>query len=47
MPIGWYKVNIAVPDEDGNPEEVDKLVMVFENEKDSFVELIKTLKMKI
>ena len=44
MPIGWYKVNIAVPDEDGNPEEVDKLVMVFENEKDSFEELIEDLK---
>ncbi len=44
MPIGWYKVNIAVPDEDGNPEEVEKLVMVFENEKDSFEELIDNLK---
>ena len=44
MPIGWYKVNIAVPDEDGNPEEVESLVMVFENEKDSFVDLIKNLK---
>ena len=44
MPIGWYKVNIAVPDEDGNPEEVERLVMVFENEKDSFEELIEYLK---
>ena len=43
MPIGWYKVNIAVPDEDGNPEEVEKLVMVFENEKNSFEELIENL----
>ena len=41
MPIGWYKVNIAVPDEDGNPEEVERLVMVFENEKDSFEDLNK------
>ncbi|MDO9044337.1 MAG: HEAT repeat domain-containing protein [Methanobacteriaceae archaeon] len=44
MPIGWYKVLIALPDEDGNPEEVEQLVMVFENEKDSFEELINSLK---
>ena len=44
MPIGWYKVNIAVPDVDGNPEEVESLVMVFENEKRSFEELIENLK---
>ena len=44
MPIGWYKINIAVPDEDGNPEEVERLVMVFENERDSFEDLIKNLK---
>ena len=44
MPIGWYKVNIAVPDKDGNPEEVERLVMVFENEKDSFECLIENLK---
>lgn len=44
MPIGWYKVTVAEPNEDGNPEEVDKLVMVFENEKESFENLIEALK---
>jgi len=44
MPIGWYKVSIAVLNEDGEPEEVEKLVMVFENEKTSYNELIDDLK---
>ena len=43
MPLGWYKVNIAVSDEDGNPEEVDRLVMVFENERNSYENLIENL----
>ncbi len=44
MPIGWYKVTVSEPDKDGNPEEVNKLVMVFENEKESFEKLIEALK---
>lgn len=44
MPIGWYKVTIALPDKDGNPEEVNKLVTVFENEQESFIKLIEELK---
>lgn len=44
MPVGWYKVTVAEPDKDGNPEKVDKLVMVFENELESFEKLIEELK---
>lgn len=43
MPIGWFKVTVAEINEEGNPEEVDRLVMVFENEYNNYLDLIKNL----
>ncbi|MFU2192203.1 MAG: HEAT repeat domain-containing protein [Methanobacterium sp.] len=44
MPIGWFKVNKAEINEEGNPERVERLVMVYENEYDHYLNLIQHLK---
>ena len=46
MPIGWFKVNKAEINEEGNPERVERLVMVYENEYDHYLNLINILKRK-
>ena len=44
MPIGWFKLTIAEINEEGNPEEIDRLIMVFENEYNHYLDLIEYFK---
>ncbi|MGC9517444.1 MAG: DEAD/DEAH box helicase family protein [Methanomicrobiales archaeon] len=44
LPIGWYQTSFYAKSEDSDYEETNRLVLVFENEKDSFEELINNLK---
>jgi len=44
MPLGWFKVTVAEMNDEGNPEEIDRLVMVFENEFNNYLQLIEHLK---
>lgn len=43
MPLGWFKITVAEINDDGNPEEIDRLVMVFENEYNNYLQLIEHL----
>lgn len=44
MPLGWFKVVIAEMNDEGSPEEIERLVMVFENEYNNYLQLIEHLK---
>src|SRR5690606_9008935 len=44
MPLGWFKVVIAEMNDEGSPEEIERLVMVFENEYNNYLQFIEHLK---
>lgn len=43
IPLGWYQTSFYAISEEGDYEETNRLVLVFENEKDSYEELIHNL----
>ena len=40
LPTGWYQVAVSEIGEEGSPEEVNRVVMVFENEENDYLQFI-------
>lgn len=44
LPTGWYQITTSEIGTEGSPEEVNSVVMVFENEENDYIQFIENLK---
>lgn len=44
LPVGWYQITVSEIGDEGSPEEVNNVVMVFENEINDYIQFIEHLK---